>query len=214
MKSLIITLLATFSVSTALADWVRVFESDSHTLYVDTGTIKNIGNIRIFLQRDELKTKDDYPIKSMQGLWEYDCAKAQFRGRSISIYSGSFASGNIIFSSPEVDTAPWKDVPIGFGADVVRNFVCQYGLTYSQRVAQRIKPNIVFIEDIEGNPAAEVEVTPANDGKVIGVRLLKSSGNKVWDEAVLKAVIRTKSLPLDTNGTIPQFLIIRFKPKD
>jgi len=124
MKPLIITLLATLSMSTALADWVRVFEIDSGTSYVDTSTLKNNGDRRIFLQREELKAKDDYPIKSWQGIWEYDCSKGQFRGRSISIYSGSSASGNIIFSSPEVDTAPWTDVPIGSGADVIRNFVC------------------------------------------------------------------------------------------
>ena len=124
MKPLFITLLATFTMSTALADWVRVFESDGATSYVDTSSIKNNGNKRIFWQREELKAKDDYPIKSWQALWEYDCSKGQFRGKSISIYSGSGATGSIIFSSPEVDTAPWKDLPVGSGADVIRNFVC------------------------------------------------------------------------------------------
>ena len=68
MKSLLITLLATFTMSTSLADWVRVFESDGATSYVDTSSIKNNGNKRIFWQREELKAKDDYPIKSWHDL--------------------------------------------------------------------------------------------------------------------------------------------------
>ncbi len=87
-------------------------------------------------------------------------------------------------------------------------------MTYFQRIAQRIKPNIVFIEEIKENPTAEVEVTSAEDGKIIGVRLAESSGHKGWDEAVLKAVIRTQSLPLDTNGTIPKIMTLLFKPKE
>jgi len=117
-------LLAIVTMSNALADWVRVFESESATSYVDTGTIKIIGNKRIFSQREELNTKDNYPIKSWQALWEYDCSKGQFRGKSMKIYSGPSATGNIIFSSQEVDTAPWKDVPIGSGVEVIKNFVC------------------------------------------------------------------------------------------
>jgi hypothetical protein len=124
MKLIFLMVLAISSMSNALADWVRVFDSESATSYVDTRTIKIIGNKRIFSQREELKTKDNYPIKSWQALWEYDCSKGQFRGKSITIYSGSSATGNVIFSSQEVDTAPWKDVPTGSGVEVVKNFVC------------------------------------------------------------------------------------------
>ena len=44
-------------------------------------------------------------------------------------------------------------------------------------------------------------------------RLVKSSGNKEWDEAVLRAVDRTASLPGD-NGLVPPALILVFRPKD
>lgn len=124
MKPLLITLVAIFIMPTALADWVQVFESDGGISFVDTSTIKNNGNKRIFWQRDELKAKDSYKIKSWQVLWEYDCAKWKFRGRSITIYSGRSATGDIIFHSPEVDSAPWKEVPSGSGANVIGNFVC------------------------------------------------------------------------------------------
>jgi colicin import membrane protein len=85
---------------------------------------------------------------------------------------------------------------------------------YSQRITQRIKPNIVYVEEVEGNPSANVEIKCAEDGRIIGVRLIESSGSKGWDEAVLKAVVKTQSLPLDSTGKVPPILIVHFKPKE
>lgn len=85
---------------------------------------------------------------------------------------------------------------------------------YPALVKRRIIPHIVFAKEVDGNPRAEVEVTTASDGNIIGVRLLSSSGDSDWDQAVLKAVIRAKSLPFDSNGNVPPKLIIHFRPKD
>ena len=84
---------------------------------------------------------------------------------------------------------------------------------YSQRISQRIMPNIVFTDEVEGNPSAIVEIKNTEDGKIVGIRLVESSGSKGWDEAVLKAVVRTQTLPLDANGKAPPVMIINFKPK-
>jgi colicin import membrane protein len=86
--------------------------------------------------------------------------------------------------------------------------------SYGGKVRAKVKPNIVFTEDITGNPVAEVEVRTTPGGSITSQRLLKSSGNKAWDEAVLKAIIRTETLPLDTDGRVPTPLIIEFRPKD
>ena len=86
--------------------------------------------------------------------------------------------------------------------------------SYGGRVAARVKPNIVFTEEISGNPRAEIEVRTSPDGTIIGQRILKSSGVKSWDDAVLKAVIKTEVLPRDTDGRVPSPLIIDFRPKD
>lgn len=85
---------------------------------------------------------------------------------------------------------------------------------YAGRVAARVKPNIVFNEEVAGNPRAEVEVRTAPDGTIIGQRIAKSSGVRGWDEAVLKAVIKTEVLPRDVDGRVPPSLIIGFRPKD
>ena len=87
--------------------------------------------------------------------------------------------------------------------------------SYAGKVAARVKPNIVFTDDIAGNPMADVEVRAAPDGTILGTpRLLKSSGVKAWDDAVLKAIVKTEKLPLDTDGRAPATLIIGFRPKD
>lgn len=86
--------------------------------------------------------------------------------------------------------------------------------SYAGRVSGRIKPNIVFVDDIAGNPIAEVDVRAAPNGTIISRKLSKSSGVKSWDDAVLKAIDKTEKLPPDVDGRVPSSLIIGFRPKD
>ena len=85
---------------------------------------------------------------------------------------------------------------------------------YGARIQARVKPNIVFTEDISGNPTAEVEVRTSPDGTITSRKLLKASGVPAWDEAVLKAVDKTETLPRDVDGRVPPSLVISFRPKD
>jgi|GEM_PF-2925140 len=86
--------------------------------------------------------------------------------------------------------------------------------SYGGKVRAKVKPNIVFTEDIAGNPTAEVEVRTALDGRIISQRLIKPSGSKVWDEAVIKAIIRTETMPRDVDGRVPSPMILEFRPRD
>jgi len=85
---------------------------------------------------------------------------------------------------------------------------------YAGRIRARIRPNIVFTEDLSGNPTAEVEVRTAPDGTIVARRLIRPSGVAAWDEAVLKAIDKTEVLPRDTDGRVPALLEISFRPKD
>lgn len=85
---------------------------------------------------------------------------------------------------------------------------------YAERVRQRVKPNIIFNEDVAGNPAAVVAVHMAPDGSLLSTRLARSSGNAGWDNAVLRAVQRSDPLPRDSNGVAPSNILITFWPKD
>ena len=86
--------------------------------------------------------------------------------------------------------------------------------SYGGRIRGRIKPNITFTEDIASNSPAEVEVRCAPDGTIVGKKLIKSSGNVAWDNAVLKAIDKTEILPRDIDGRIHSPLVISFRPKD
>jgi colicin import membrane protein len=83
---------------------------------------------------------------------------------------------------------------------------------YGGKIQARVKPNIVLTESLPSTLRAEVEVRAAPDGTITGKRLIKSSGNPTWDEAVLRAIDRTGDLPKDDNGKVPPSIIIGFTP--
>ncbi len=85
---------------------------------------------------------------------------------------------------------------------------------YAGRIKARIRPNIRLLDPVGGNPEATVEVKVTPDGTIIGRRLIKASGNKAWDEAVLRAIDKTERLPRDTDGSIPPVFEIKFNPQD
>mgnify|MGYP003431772090 CR=1 FL=1 len=62
-----------------------------------------------------------------------------------------------------------------------------------------------------GDPMAEVEVRVAATGRLFGRGWVRSSGNKAWDEAVLRAIDRTEALPRDVDGRVPPAIVIEFK---
>ncbi len=85
---------------------------------------------------------------------------------------------------------------------------------YAGRIMARVKPNIVFTDTVSGNPKAVVEVRLAPDGTIVSKRLVQSSGDKGWDDAVLRAIERTGELPRDTDGRVPPQIEIGFRPRD
>ncbi|MDE2607436.1 MAG: cell envelope integrity protein TolA [Burkholderiales bacterium] len=86
--------------------------------------------------------------------------------------------------------------------------------SWAGKVQARVRPNIVFSDDIPGNPTAEVEVRLGPAGIILGTPVLKkSSGSKAWDDAVIRALQKTQSLPADTDGRYPSPVIIQFRPK-
>ena len=86
--------------------------------------------------------------------------------------------------------------------------------SYAGRLVARIKPNITYPGDVVGNPRAEVEVKVSADGTIQSRRILQSSGNKAWDDAVLRAIDKTEVLPRDTDGRVPPVIVLGFRPLD
>ena len=90
--------------------------------------------------------------------------------------------------------------------------------SYIGRLRAKVKPNITFpdnlLQNVAGNPTAEVEVTCSPSGKIEDVNLVKSSGNSAWDEAVLNGLRKTAMLPRDVDGSVPTRLVFSFRPRD
>lgn len=86
--------------------------------------------------------------------------------------------------------------------------------SYAGRIIARIKPNITYPDDVTGNPRTEVEIRVAPNGAILSRRMTQSSGIKSWDEAVLRAIDKTETLPRDTDGTVQPIMVMGFRPKD
>lgn len=86
--------------------------------------------------------------------------------------------------------------------------------SYAGRVIARVRPNIIFPDEIRGDPTAEVAVKAAPDGTIISRVVTKSSGVPAWDDAVLRALDRTAVLPADVDGRVPPALVITFHAKN
>jgi colicin import membrane protein len=85
---------------------------------------------------------------------------------------------------------------------------------YLGRLRKQVRDAIVFNGTVPGNAAAEVSVTTAPGGTIISSRLLKSSGHKDWDDAVLRALEKLGALARDTDGRVPPSLTLVFKQND
>ena len=81
--------------------------------------------------------------------------------------------------------------------------------SYFVKVAAKVRPNIIYPENLTGNPITVVEVHAAPDGHVLRTRTTQSSGNKRWDDAVIAALHRMAVLPRDVDGRVPSLLALR-----
>ena len=59
-----------------------------------------------------------------------------------------------------------------------------------------------------------MEVRLAPDGTIVSSKIVKSSGVKSWDDAVLRAIDKTEVLPKDVDGRVPSPFKIEFRPRE
>ena len=88
--------------------------------------------------------------------------------------------------------------------------------SYGGRVKVRLKPQIFFPEkdSVPGNPVVEIEVRSSASGAIQSRKVVKSSGLKNWDEAVLRAIDKMEVLPPDEDNRVPSPLIIVYGMND
>jgi len=83
------------------------------------------------------------------------------------------------------------------------------------RIRAKIRGNIVLPPELKGNPEAMVLVTQLPSGDVLDAKLVISSGNTAYDDAVIRAILKSSPLPKpDTPGLFSRDLQLKFRPKD
>ncbi|WP_093220657.1 MULTISPECIES: energy transducer TonB [unclassified Variovorax] len=85
---------------------------------------------------------------------------------------------------------------------------------WAAKVAAAVRSNVVFpdADMVVGNPGAQFDVRTGADGKIYSVVLLHGSGLPDWDQAALRALLRTERLPPD-NDYMPPRVVITLRPK-
>jgi len=85
------------------------------------------------------------------------------------------------------------------------------------RDAAAARERATFEPGIQGNPEAMVLVTQLPTGQVLDAKLVISSGNTAYDDAVLRAILKSSPLPLpapDSREAFRRDLQLKFRPKD
>ena len=87
--------------------------------------------------------------------------------------------------------------------------------SYINKIRAKIKSNVVLPVDIKGDPEAIFDVAQLPSGDVISARLRKSSGNRAYDEAVERALLKSSPLPKpDRPDQFARDLQLKFRPKE
>ncbi|HEX4522319.1 MAG TPA: energy transducer TonB [Casimicrobiaceae bacterium] len=86
---------------------------------------------------------------------------------------------------------------------------------YIRRIQAKVKGNVVVPPEIAGNPEAIFDVVQLPTGEIIDAQLKKSSGNRAYDEAVQRAIIKASPLPRpDSPDLFQRNLTLKFRPLD
>ena len=83
---------------------------------------------------------------------------------------------------------------------------------YGDRIRQRVRSNIVLPPGVSGNPEGVFLVAQTPQGRVLSVRLVRSTGDRALDEAIERAIRKSDPLPLPNSGEAERELLLRFRP--
>jgi colicin import membrane protein len=86
---------------------------------------------------------------------------------------------------------------------------------YADKIRAKIKSNIVLPSELKGNPEVIFDVVQLPTGEVLSARLRKSSGNKAYDDAVERAILKSSPLPRpDRPDQFRRELQLKFRPQE
>ena len=83
------------------------------------------------------------------------------------------------------------------------------------RIQAKVKGNVIVPSELAGNPEAIFEVVQLPTGEIIDAKLRKSSGNRAYDDAVQRAILKSSPLPGPARqDDFQRVLTLRFRPLD
>jgi colicin import membrane protein len=86
---------------------------------------------------------------------------------------------------------------------------------YIRRIQTKVRGYVVVPPEMAGNPEAIFDVVQLPTGEIIDAQLKKSSGNRAYDEAVQRAIIKASPLPRpDSPDLFQRSLTLKFRPRD
>ena len=89
---------------------------------------------------------------------------------------------------------------------------------FRDRIMSKVKGNVHLPPTLAGNPQAEFQVTLLPNGEVLRVTLTKSSGQRLYDQEVERAILKSSPLPLPADKAAAAIfrdgLALKFRPSD
>jgi colicin import membrane protein len=81
--------------------------------------------------------------------------------------------------------------------------------SYGGKIVQLIKDNTKFTDPNSGRPSVVVLVRTSPQGKIDlkELKIISTSGNQAFDEAVLRGIQKMESVPKDIDGRVPEVLL-------
>lgn len=107
----LLTLFAGLLPQPALAQWSKVGEVESLTLYLDRSTIERKGPLRTVIEMQDLRQPDPDGVLSRRYRNEYDCALGMHRIAGMTSFEGPRLAGKRLFDVDE--TGYWRRIAPG-----------------------------------------------------------------------------------------------------
>jgi colicin import membrane protein len=86
---------------------------------------------------------------------------------------------------------------------------------YIAKIQAKVRGNWILPQGLTGNPEAVFDVVQLPTGEVLSARLVKSSGNAAYDQAVERAILKSSPLPLPASRELfARELKLTFRPQD
>jgi hypothetical protein len=123
MKKAIITCLIAVCSLPAVAEWVYVNETNVSIMYIDLSSIRSDKDSRRVWVIEELKQSGQDGAMSRRVREEFDCKNERYKLLSMSVHTGSMATGKSIFDFDKPNDS-WSEIPPSTTQRAILEFVC------------------------------------------------------------------------------------------